>query len=250
MTTADLKPCPFCGKDSAVVTVQKDMFIVACPHCGAQGGPAQTADRATRDWNTSAPADRIATQELDALKALVERLGNSREVGQPGERLPPLVEQVYLRIVQLEAENERLKTSLRTAEVTSRNAGVLAMLAHDPVALKQELADASEQIVRLVSERDAALRRYDELSAKYAACEDKRGDTLALNAKLVEALDDANVALGNLINPNGHEGVLLRKHPQPCRGLDFCVVHDAQERHDKVRMALTAALDAAGKGAG
>ena len=59
-------------------------------------------------------------------------------------------------------------------------------------------------------------------------------DTLTLSVDALSvlraALDDAQVALTNLIDTKGHESIRLRLHPKPCNPLDFCVMHDAIRR--------------------
>ena len=60
--------------------------------------------------------------------------------------------------------------------------------------------------------------------------------------KLVDSVLDNLPYLENLILPAGHESPLLRKHPQPCVGHDFCLMHQAQKGADAIRLAIDAAI--------
>jgi hypothetical protein len=53
-----------------------------------------------------------------------------------------------------------------------------------------------------------------------------------------EALRDLVDHMDNVLDPRGHEDVRLRKHPEPCCHLDWCVVHDMQRRVEKARATL------------
>lgn len=45
--------------------------------------------------------------------------------------------------------------------------------------------------------------------------------------------------LENLIDPRGHESGLLKNHPKPCAGHDFCLMRQAQKGADAIRAAAT-----------
>ena len=55
---------------------------------------------------------------------------------------------------------------------------------------------------------------------------------------LRSALQDLVSHMGNVVEPRGHEDVRLRKHPLPCRELDFCVMHDMERRVRRAQRAL------------
>ena len=44
--------------------------------------------------------------------------------------------------------------------------------------------------------------------------------------------------LENLILPHGHESVLMKNHPAPCIGHDFCLMRQAQHGADAIRAAM------------
>lgn len=58
-----------------------------------------------------------------------------------------------------------LEERLRLAQIAERHAGTLAMLAVNPKALNAELAQASEQLQRLVKEKAELQAKYDEHQA-------------------------------------------------------------------------------------
>ena len=68
-----------------------------------------------------------------------------------------------------------------------------------------------------------------------------------LSRSAIESSDTAKVVrdnlpyLENLILPHGHESPLLRQHPAPCQGHDFCLMHQAQKGADAIRVALDSA---------
>jgi hypothetical protein len=61
------------------------------------------------------------------------------------------------------------------------------------------------------------------------------------NSDMAKVVFDNLPYLENLILPRGHESPLLRTHPFPCAGHDFCLVHQAQKGADAIRAALDSA---------
>lgn len=55
---------------------------------------------------------------------------------------------------------------------------------------------------------------------------------------LLDVVLDNLPYLENLITTLGHESPLMRKHPRPCAGHDFCLMHQAQKGADAIRAAL------------
>lgn len=62
------------------------------------------------------------------------------------------------------------------------------------------------------------------------------------------ALESAVVGLTNLIDLKHHDCLLLKKHPLPCKELDFCVMQDAKKRLEKAQAVLALAERATKQG--
>lgn len=71
----------------------------------------------------------------------------------------------------LRAELADKDAEIRMLRITAEQAGTLALLAHNPAALKQELADASEQLQRLVRELAEERARGDKAIELLAECQ-------------------------------------------------------------------------------
>lgn len=80
------------------------------------------------------------------------------------------------------------------------------------------------EINQLRQEKD---NLFKALEAYRAALAKRAIDAETDNDRLRGLLREAQGALGNLVNLHGHASVVLRKHPAPCNGLDFCVMRDA-----------------------
>ena len=65
-----------------------------------------------------------------------------------------------------------------------------------------------------------------------------------VSAALNKVVADNLPYLENLILPHGHESPLLRNHPAPCTGHDFCLMRQAQKGADAIRAALAAPVAA------
>jgi hypothetical protein len=55
---------------------------------------------------------------------------------------------------------------------------------------------------------------------------------------VAEIVRDNLPYLENLILPRGHESPVLRHHPAPCQGHDFCLMRQAQKGADAIRAVL------------
>lgn len=73
---AVLKPCPFCGKDEAIV-VGSGLFCVQCKHCGALTAWSKSREAAIEHWNRRAPIPSAREgMEEELAKALRVRVLN------------------------------------------------------------------------------------------------------------------------------------------------------------------------------
>jgi Lar family restriction alleviation protein len=66
---SEAKPCPFCGKNTAILCEpeNEDEYGVMCNYCGAQGGLDEDGEYAIVLWNTR-PIEDALRAELDELR--------------------------------------------------------------------------------------------------------------------------------------------------------------------------------------
>jgi hypothetical protein len=98
------------------------------------------------------------------------------------------------------------------------------------------LLDHSNQL-----ERKLAAARHDLERAVANHAADLSAVSATENSDMAKVVFDNLPYLENLILPRGHESPLLRTHPFPCAGHDFCLVHQAQKGADAIRAALDSA---------
>ena len=90
-------------------------------------------------------------------------------------------------------------------------------------------------------------RELVELQAAFFSSDPNVREAWIAAQSAIESSDTAKVVrdnlpyLENLILPHGHESPLLRQHPAPCQGHDFCLMHQAQKGADAIRVALDSA---------
>ena len=92
---------------------------------------------------------------------------------------------------------------------------------------------------QLTAEREARIRAEALLDDTRRANESLRSATPRsepANARAVaEVVLDNLPYLENLIDLRGHESGLLKNHPRPCAGHDFCLMRQAQKGADAIR---------------